>query len=61
MTTTDVPGINLDWLNVDTEQGMEIETGRKGLTLESIRRGSGSGRRAAHRQESSQSPASVAP
>ena len=29
----DVPGINLDWLNVDTDQGMEIETGRKGLTL----------------------------
>ncbi len=32
----DVPGINLDWLNVDTDQGMEIETGRKGLTLETI-------------------------
>ena len=38
MTTTanDVPGINLDWLNVDTEQGIEIEMGRKGLTLEAI-------------------------
>ena len=38
MTTqlVDQPGINLDWLNVDTERGMEIEQGRKGLTLEAI-------------------------
>ena len=38
MTTqlVDQPGIDLDWLNVDTERGMEIEQGRKGLTLEAI-------------------------
>ncbi|WBL34862.1 ferritin-like domain-containing protein [Tepidiforma flava] len=32
----DVPGLNFDWLNLDTEQGMRIQAGRKGLTLEQI-------------------------
>ena len=33
MTTTanDVPGINLDWLNVDTEQGHRDRDGPQGL------------------------------
>ena len=34
--TLDVPGLNLDWLNLDTEQGMRAQAGRKGLTLEEI-------------------------
>lgn len=32
----DVPGLNLDWLNLDTEQGITAEAGRRGLTLEAI-------------------------
>ena len=32
----DVPGLNLDWLNLDTEQGISVEPSRKGLTLEGI-------------------------
>lgn len=35
-TFVDVPGLNFDWLNLDTEQGMRIQAGRKGLTLEQI-------------------------
>ena len=36
-TLTDIPaGLNLDWLNIDTEQGMAIQAGRRGLTLEEI-------------------------
>ena len=30
------PGLNLDWLNVDTEQGMQAEPARGGMTLEAI-------------------------
>ena len=36
MVTTNVPGLNLDWLNVDTEQGQTAEPGRSGLTLQQI-------------------------
>ena len=36
MVTTDVPGLNLEWLNVDTEQGQTAEPGRSGLTLQQI-------------------------
>ena len=32
----DVPGLNFDWLNLDTEQGMRVNAGRRGLTLEQI-------------------------
>ncbi|MEX2080092.1 MAG: ferritin-like domain-containing protein, partial [Dehalococcoidia bacterium] len=32
----EVPGANFDWLNLDTEQGMRIQAGRRGLTLEDI-------------------------
>src|SRR6185312_5904549 len=32
----EVPGLNFDWLNLDTQQGMEIHAGRRGLTLEQI-------------------------
>ncbi len=32
----EVPGMNFDWLNLDTEQGMRIHAGRRGLTLEDI-------------------------
>jgi hypothetical protein len=35
-TFVDVPGLNFDWLNLDTEQGVRIQAGRKGLTLEQI-------------------------
>jgi hypothetical protein len=34
---TDIPqGLNLDWLNLDTEQGMRVAASRRGLTLEDI-------------------------
>ncbi len=36
MVTTNVPGLNLDWLNVNTEQGQTAEPGRSGLTLQQI-------------------------
>ena len=36
MANVDVPGLNLDWLNLDTEQGVSATPGRKGLTLEGI-------------------------
>lgn len=32
----EVPGANFDWLNLDTEQGMRVQAGRRGLTLEQI-------------------------
>ena len=32
----EVPGMDFDWLNLDTEQGMRIPAGRRGLTLEDI-------------------------
>jgi hypothetical protein len=32
----EVPGLNFDWLNLDTEQGVKIHAGRRGLTLEEI-------------------------
>ena len=32
----DVPGLNFDWLNLDTEQDLRIQPGRRGLTLEQI-------------------------
>jgi hypothetical protein len=32
----DTAGINLDWLNLDTEQGMRVRGGRRGLTLDDI-------------------------
>ena len=32
----DVPGLNFDWLNLDTQQGLDINIGRRGLTLEQI-------------------------
>ena len=35
-TFADVPGLNFDWLNLDTEQGLNISIGRPGLTLEQI-------------------------
>jgi hypothetical protein len=35
-TFVDVPGLNFDWLNLDTEQGLNISIGRRGLTLEQI-------------------------
>jgi hypothetical protein len=34
----DTPALNLDWLNLDTEQGMRAQAGRRGLTLEEINR-----------------------
>ena len=36
VTAPDIPGLNLDWLNVDTEQGMTAEPGRSGMTLQQI-------------------------
>lgn len=35
-TFVDVPGLNFDWLNLDTEQDLRIQPGRRGLTLEQI-------------------------
>lgn len=35
-TFVEVPGLNFDWLNLDTEQDMRIQAGRRGLTLEQI-------------------------
>ncbi|HEY4669486.1 MAG TPA: hypothetical protein VIH05_06910, partial [Tepidiformaceae bacterium] len=35
-TFVDVPGLDFDWLNLDTEKGMAIQAGRRGLTLEDI-------------------------
>lgn len=35
-TAVDVPGLNLDWLNVDTEQGVHAEAARNGMTLQQI-------------------------
>jgi hypothetical protein len=32
----DRPGLNLDWLNLDTEQGIKAQAGRRGMTLEEI-------------------------
>ena len=32
----EVPGLNFDWLNLDTEQGVKVQAGRRGLTLEEI-------------------------
>jgi hypothetical protein len=32
----DVPGLNFDWLNLDTEQGMKVKAGRRGMTLDDI-------------------------
>jgi hypothetical protein len=34
----DRPGLNLDWLNLDTEQGVKAQAGRRGMTLEEINR-----------------------
>lgn len=36
VTSPDVPGLNLEWLNVDTEQGLRAEPGRSGMTLQQI-------------------------
>ena len=35
-TFVEAPGLNFDWLNLDTEQGMRIQAGRRGLTLEDV-------------------------
>ena len=35
-TNTLESGLNLDWLNVDTEQGITFDAGRNGLTLQNI-------------------------
>lgn len=35
-TFVEAPGLNFDWLNLDTQQGMNIQAGRRGLTLEDI-------------------------
>jgi hypothetical protein len=35
-TFVEVPGLNFDWLNLDTEKGLDISVGRRGLTLEQI-------------------------
>ncbi len=32
----ETPGLNLDWLNLDTEQGMKVAASRRGLTLQDI-------------------------
>ncbi|HJN92953.1 MAG TPA: hypothetical protein QGF05_09555 [Dehalococcoidia bacterium] len=36
VTSSDIPGLNLDWLNVETPQGATAEPGRSGLTLQQI-------------------------
>ena len=35
-TSTLESGLNLDWLNVETEQGTAFDAGRNGLTLQNI-------------------------
>ena len=35
-TFVEAPGLNFDWLNLDTQQGMNIQAGRRGLTLEDV-------------------------
>ncbi|MGI8927735.1 MAG: ferritin-like domain-containing protein [Tepidiformaceae bacterium] len=35
-TLVETPGLNFDWLNLDTEQGVRATAGRRGLTLEDI-------------------------
>lgn len=35
-TATEIAGLNLDWLNLDTEQGMKVAASRRGMTLEDI-------------------------
>ena len=36
VTAIENPGLNLDWLNLETDDEFEIQTGRKGVTLQSI-------------------------
>ena len=36
VTAIENPGLNLDWLNLETDDEFEIQAGRKGVTLQSI-------------------------
>ena len=35
-TSIEFPGLNLDWLNLETDPDFEVEVGRKGVTLQAI-------------------------
>ncbi|MYE06067.1 MAG: hypothetical protein F4Y04_02405, partial [Chloroflexi bacterium] len=36
VTAIENPGLNLDWLNLETDEEFDIKAGRKGVTLQSI-------------------------